>query len=143
MGKRKSTGVYRIPEQELEGIVRKVVQGEIYRGPLPHPDHLAKYEDLYPGSAKKLIELLDDQSHHRMDLEKAVISSNIFNERRGQIFAFIICMTAIIGGFAAIFFDKNVLGIGSVLGSLAALVTVFIIGKSKTKRELQNRAGPR
>ena len=142
MGKRKSSGIIKIPEKQLQTIIRKEVRAEIYSGPLPHPAHLERYEKLYPGAAKLLLELLDIQAKHRMGIEKTVIASNIINERRGQLFAFIICMTVIVGGFVAIYFEKNVLGISSVLGSLAVLAAVFFGGKSRSKKELQKRAQP-
>ena len=44
-------------------------------------------------------------------------------------------MTALLGGFALLFLDKNILGITSILGSLAALVGVFIYGNKSKKDE--------
>ena len=102
---------------------------------LPPPDEMERYEKLSPGITTTLINTYQKQAEHRMELEKTVISSGISNAKRGQIFAFTIAMTALLGGFALLFLDKNILGITSILGSLAALVGVFIYGKKKKKDE--------
>ena len=102
---------------------------------LPPPDEMERYEKLSPGLTTTLINTYQKQAEHRMELEKTVISSCISNAKRGQIFAFTIAMTALLGGFALLFLDKNILGITSILGSLAALVGVFIYGNKSKKDE--------
>lgn len=102
---------------------------------LPPPDEMERYEKLSPGITTTLINTYQKQAEHRMELEKTVISSGISNAKRGQIFAFIIAMTALLGGFVLLFLDKNILGITSILGSLAALVGVFIYGNKSKKDE--------
>ena len=75
-----------------------------------------------------------------MKLENTVINSNVNNERRGQWFGFIISMTVIVGGFSLIFLDKDILGISAILASLTTLAGLFLLGKSKSKRELQSKS---
>lgn len=49
-------------------------------------------------------------------------------------------MVAIVGGFALIWNGKDAIGISSIIASLIGLVTVFVIGRSKQKRELSDKA---
>src|SRR6266511_4862554 len=49
---------------------------ETYSGPLPHPQLLAHYERLVPGSAERMLARFEKQSDHRMYLEKKVIDSD-------------------------------------------------------------------
>jgi len=54
----------------------------IFSGPLPHPDILAKYDQVVPGTAARLIETAQKQGEHRMDLEKTVIKGDNFRANR-------------------------------------------------------------
>jgi hypothetical protein len=47
-------------------------------------------------------------------------------------------MTAIVGGIYLIATGKSASGLTSIIGSLVALVTVFIIGKFKQRENLRN-----
>ena len=43
---------------------------ELYRGPLPHPAHLARFEQIEPGCAKRILGWTEDEAYHRRDMEK-------------------------------------------------------------------------
>lgn len=105
---------------------------------LPPPDEMAQYEKLRPGITDVLLNAFQEQTHHRMEIEKKVIDSGISNTKRGQIFAFILSMVVIIGGFFLIYLEKDALGITSILGALTTLVGTFIYGnKSKQKERIE------
>ena len=70
-----------------------------------------------------------------MELEKQVITSGMQNARRGQLFAFILALITIAGGFVLIFLNKDVLGIASIISSLSVLLGVFIYGNKSKKNE--------
>lgn len=71
-------------------------------------------------------------------MESMVVTSGIQNMQRGQIFAFIIALVVIFGGFALVFVGKNIFGLAAILGALATLIGVFIYGNiSKRKERLQ------
>jgi len=137
--KRKISPKIEVPQNELQQLVRKEVRAELFQGPMPHPDHLAKYENLYPGAAKLLFGLLEKQTNHRINLEKGVVASNIVNEKRGQIFAFILCLAVIGGGIALAIMDKHITGFASILSGLGTIVTVFIVGKRRERKELARK----
>lgn len=40
-----------------------------FSGPLPHPDILAKYEEVYPGAASKIFQMAEEQAEHRRKME--------------------------------------------------------------------------
>ncbi len=79
-----------------------------FQGPLPHPQILKQYDQVYPGAAKIIFTLVSAQSKHRQELEKKVIASDIQHERLGMYFAFIITVTMIIGGIILIMLGKSV-----------------------------------
>ena len=44
---------------------------EMYSGPIPHPQILKEYKNLYPEAAEKIIENGLEESRHRRNLENA------------------------------------------------------------------------
>ena len=122
-----------------------VVRQDSFVGPLPHPDILAKYDQVSPGSAAIILKAFQDEIEHRQSMERVSLNSDMadremqikrmFDERRlGQIFAFVLCFMTIIGGVTLAAFGKEIAG--SVFGTagLAALAYVFITGR-RTKQE--------
>ncbi len=131
------------PERnQILHVVRQVILQELYQGPMPHPDMLRKYEDLYPGAAKLLFDQFKTQSDHRIELEKKVIDGNIRSGRLGQWMGYSICMTALIGGGALSCFGIKLEGIIIAVAGLVALVTVFMTGKFAGQRELKAKREP-
>ena|SRR5437879_4354788 len=83
--------------------------------------------------------MAEKQSTHRQKLESDVVGSNIRSERLGMTFGFIICILAISGGIYAIMHGKSAEGIAAIMTPLVALVAVFVYGKSKQQKDLQER----
>ena len=112
-----------------------------YAGPLPPPNILREYNDVLPGSAERILKMAEVQSLHRQKIELIVIQSNTKNELIGMIFGFIISIITIVSSCFLLFLDKWVSGIAGVIGTLVALVAVFIYGKhSQTKERLLKNA---
>ncbi len=115
-----------------------------YSGPFPPAVELEHYEKVCPGFSEKLMNQYVKQSDHRMELENKVIDSGVKNSARGQVFAFILSLITILIGAFLIFLNKDILGIVSILGSLATLAGVFVYGtKSKKDERIQkSRSNP-
>jgi uncharacterized membrane protein len=113
----------------------------VYRfsGPLPPPEELAKYEQILPGSAHRIIAMAEQQSAHRQALEKTTINANSMTQRWGLVCAFVISMTAIVGGIWLSAHGMSGAGLTSIIAALGALVGVFIYGKSQQKKELNEK----
>jgi uncharacterized membrane protein len=122
---------------QLANAVRQVVLQQLYQGPLPHPDMLAKFEALYPGASKLLFEQFKAQGDHRMEIENKVIEGNIRSSRLGQWMAYSICMTALVGGGILVCFGIRTEGLIASVAGLGILVAVFITGKLSGQKELK------
>jgi uncharacterized membrane protein len=46
------------------------IEAEHFEGPLPHPKILHAYNDILPGAAERILNLLEKQSEHRQSMEK-------------------------------------------------------------------------
>jgi uncharacterized membrane protein len=108
-------------------------------GPLPPPVEMEKYEQLYPGSTKFLLELFKEQSEHRMDLEKTVIKGDNSRANIAQWLSFSLGMTALIGGVLLILKGKDGFGFASIIGALGTLLSSFIGGILSRRKERENK----
>ncbi len=84
--------------------------------------------------------MAERQGAHRESLEARVVAGNVASQARGSIFAFIICLVALVGGFTLIAVGKSADGLASIISSLAALAGVFVYGKYQQRKERLDKA---
>lgn len=113
-----------------------------YSGPLPPPGVLKQYKEIYPEAPEIIITAFENQVAHRIQSENRVISANIRHQSIGQWFGFIVALIVIVGGLVVILLDKEVEGIVAILACLTSLVTVFIAGRWKVKKESAKKTDP-
>ena len=123
------------PPPPSNAITSLTTQSVSFSGPLPPPGLLARYNDVIPNGAERIMAMAERQSAHRESLEATVVAGNVASQARGSHYAFIICLITIVGGFVLIGMGKNIYGISAVIGSLATLAGVFVIAKREQKRE--------
>jgi uncharacterized membrane protein len=114
-------------------------QSVSFSGPLPHPDILKKFDEVYPGAAKIIIDMAKEQSEHRQILEKTVINSDIRNSKLGLIFGFIIGMTGIVAGVVVIVTGQVAAGSILFAGTLGVLVGTFVYGSQGRRKEREDK----
>ena len=96
---------------------------------------LERYNQAVPNGADRIVTMAEGQLRHRQSLEAAVVHNNISSERRGQVFAFILGLVAILGGIALISFDKSAQGLAAIITAFVALAGVFVYGRWQQQRE--------
>jgi uncharacterized membrane protein len=133
MGKNKDLQSYNNPSAVIHS------QSVSFSGPLPHPDILHKYDEIYPGAAKIIIEMAKSQSEHRQDLEKKVIGSDIRNSKMGLYFGFIIGLTGISAGVYVISIGQVIAGSALSGITLVSLVSIFVYGSQGRKKEREGK----
>jgi uncharacterized membrane protein len=84
--------------------------------------------------------MAERQSAHRESLEAQVVAGNVASQARGSIFAFIICLVVLIGGFALLFTGRNADGLVAIISSLTALASVFVYGRYQQRKERVDKA---
>jgi len=110
---------------------------EEFSGPLPLPEQLARYNQVLPGAADRIIAMAERQSVHRMELEKKVVFRQLEESREGQSRAFTLAL--VFGSFALIASLMGHDAVGGVLGgaTVLGLVSTFILGKREQRESLQ------
>lgn len=127
-------------EQKQESYL---VAQSLYSGPLPHPDVLEKYENVYPGSASKIFQMAEEQAQHRRNMESENLRLAARDSSRGAVFGFIIALVGIISGLIVACLNPsksvNIISGSAISGvSLIAVVRTFVIGSKKTKESKEN-----
>jgi uncharacterized membrane protein len=112
---------------------------ERFAGPLPHPDILERYDKIVPGLAERIVKMAEGQSQHRQGLEHMVVQSNTRNERRGQVFGFLISVLVIGGSIYLIDSGKSIEGVAAIVVNLVSLAGVFIYGRRRKERDLAEK----
>lgn len=54
-----------------------------YASKFPHPEHMERYANLYPGAPEIIFTAFQKQSAHRQELEKLAIPEQLKNARAG------------------------------------------------------------
>jgi uncharacterized membrane protein len=138
-GERDQEGGRQAPEPSQPELAR-ITQSLHVSGPLPPPAVLAKYNDVIPDGADRIMAMAERQSAHREELEAKIVAANIASQARGSLFAFILCLIGLLGGFTLIMTGKSVTGLISIVSSLTALASVFVFARREQRRERVEKA---
>jgi uncharacterized membrane protein len=105
--------------------------------PLPDPSELSAYNQVIPNGADRILKMAEDQSAHRIDIEKTVVKSQQVQAFCGQLFALIIGITGLsLATYAAV---QGHPGFGGAIGgaTLVSLVSSFLYTRHAQKKELE------
>jgi len=116
------------------------VQTEYFSGPLPPPSLLARYNDVVPNGAERILAMAERQSAHREKLEAQVVAGNLESQRRGSLYAFLLALVAIVGGIFLIHEGKSASGLATVISALAGLVSIFFYSQHRQSKERAEKA---
>ena len=122
-----------LTETQKIKVMNIVAKKEEYSGPIPHPDHLEKYEKILSGSANRILGMAENQSIHRQNIENKLLEAEIKYKNKGQNFGFIISIICIVGGIVMLFFGKNLQGFITLIGTVGVLISTFLYGNKNKK----------
>lgn|GEM_PF-2006771 len=101
----------------------------VHSGPLPHPDTVEGYGRVINNGAERVMLMAEKEQAARLE-DRAIIRDRSLNQsRNGQIFGFVLCMTAILGGIYLSANGMATAGVVAIIGALVALAGAFIYGK--------------
>jgi uncharacterized membrane protein len=106
-------------------------------GPIPDPERLAKYNEILPGAANRILTMAENQATHRQKMEWRVITADIIRAYAGVICGFLITVMAFVIGGYLIYLGHDWAGATIIITDLAVLVGVFIYGTQTRKQQLQ------
>jgi len=102
-----------------------------FSGPMPPASELDKYEQIYPGAAKIIIDMAIKEQHQRHSLENKDMNAVISLTKSGQRFGFFLALIGLLMGAILVYFDKDITQYVFLLGALATLILAAIYGRRK------------
>jgi len=118
---------------------KKSIITETFSGPIPPPALLAKYDELIPNGADRILKMAEKQSTHRQCIEKWVIIGGTLLSHFGVLCAAVIALGTLYFGSQLIRDGHAISGSIFAGSGLVGLVTAFIYGTRSRKEERQQR----
>ena len=117
----------------------QVTQAMAFSGPLPPPELLQHYNEIIPNGADRIVTMAENQSAHRIELEKKVIFGDSKRANWGLFCGYSFGLVVVVLSFILIWNGHDFAG--TVLGSvdLVALLSVFIYGTHVRRQERERR----
>ena len=112
---------------------------EITIGPLPPPEELYKYDQVFKGCAERIVAMAEHQSAHRQDLERTVVKSNATAQLRGQAFAFVLSTLIIGTGAYLLIQGHDLAGFTLIGGDAVTLIGMFLYGRQGQDKERNDK----
>ena len=110
-----------------------VVQSSTYKGIIPDPASLGNYEKIHPGLADRIMKLAETSMAHEIKMAEMIAPAQVtimkdspVAVKRGQWFAGIISLAAIIGAVVCALLNQPVIGTGLGLAPLSGVVAHFL-----------------
>lgn len=116
-----------------------MVESTTFAGPIPPPEILARYNEIIPDGANRILKMAELQSSHRIELETIVIKGDNRRANWGLVTGFTIGVLIIVLSFILILKGHD--RAGTVLGTtdLIGLVSVFVFGRITKQKQLRQR----
>lgn len=97
-----------------------------FGGPLPPAEEFARYEQVCPGAADRIIAMAENQSRHRQAIENKSIEMTSRDSLLGLIFAFVFALATLVAGVWLVIQEHPV--VGTIFGGvgLGTVVTSFM-----------------
>ncbi|WP_235215070.1 MULTISPECIES: DUF2335 domain-containing protein [Burkholderia] len=118
-------------EPQIERIVEQKIElrMERFNGPMPHPDHLARYDKLVPGCARMIMDEFQANSRHGRQLEIMGLSGMVNKDTRAQWMAFILVLVSFFLIWQLATHDHERVAIAVAISLVGSIVTAFLTTK--------------
>jgi uncharacterized membrane protein len=137
--KRRPEGPNEVAARVAQQEVKKEFKATFHQGPLPPPEQMEKYEQLWSGATEFFFNEFKKQTDHRQELERKVVDSNIAATKRGQWMAFILFLGIAVGGFSLLYIGESVSGLITALSGVGASLALFFTRRKKSDHSLYEK----
>ena len=130
-----------VVETTSDGLASYHVAGEVIhqrvsfrQAPYPTPEELREYEEIHPGFTDRILTLTEHETDHRIQQERFQDRSTFALAKRGQTCAFVVVMTLVLGGIAAIVTGHSIVGLAGLVLAAATLAGAFVAPNVRPRR---------
>lgn len=135
----------KLDEPEKSQIERYLVRREVFKGPLPHPNHVKLYYDIDPQFARDIFDMaIRDQeieaikTNANIDLQKGALKYSARDNLLGAIFAFLTIIFLLGSGIILLLFDNDLAGYGTIALAAAGIAKLFLFDGRSSERKNQD-----
>jgi uncharacterized membrane protein len=125
--------------QTRELIRDEILRFESHSGPLPSPTTLARYEEILPGAAHRILVMAEAQATHRMEMESRALAGEQRRSERGLYAAFGVSILSLVAGTWMVLANHEVAGLTVLGANLTTLAGLFIYGTERRRSERKER----
>jgi uncharacterized membrane protein len=93
-----------------------------------------------PGAAKQIITWAEQQTQHRIDLEKKVVDAEIKRSKSGLLAGFALSLIMVALGSWLVYLGHDWAGGTIAVSTITGLAGVFVYGTSQRRAERQEKA---
>jgi uncharacterized membrane protein len=132
-----------LPEPQQKAVKAILIASKVtkasFRSPIPPPEILKRYNEIIPNGAERILNMAEEQSRHRMAMEKDTIKEEQRQSSKGQNFGFIIGAVGLLIAGALAYNGHD--WFAGILGTttLGSLVGTFIYGKKSQQNDLSQK----
>lgn len=109
-----------------------------FEGPLPPPDILARYEEVLPGSAERILQMAEQEAEQRRALVASLVSADVSRARWGLWVGAFVALVAIVAATVMALAGHPWPGTVVIAVDLASVVGVFVYGTWFREREVRS-----
>ena len=121
-------------------IVKRRSSVSFFRGPLPPAEELAKYNQIIPNGADRIMVMAEKEQSHRQNMESIVVNSVSSQNKRGQWFAYSVAILAIFLSAYLFNLGRDWFGISVISADFLVIAGAFIgLRLWPSKRDNQER----
>jgi len=119
--------------KKVATVVLSIVHQESFSGPLPHPKHLAEYNQILPGAADRIIAMAEKEQAHRHSWEVKSLRYDFSYSLLGIILGFVIALALLILAYVSSQAGHQNVALTFLAASTVGMVASFIKGRSWLK----------
>lgn len=125
---------------EVEQILDKLEPEEqsiiatMFSGPLPPPEHLQGYAEVYPDAPEKIFGWVEEQQNHRHYMEEKHLNKSFRQNTIGIISGVLVSLVFVIGGIVLIIMDKEIYGL-SVMTPVIISIAGILINQRRAEKD--------
>ncbi|WP_026878714.1 DUF2335 domain-containing protein [Ignatzschineria larvae DSM 13226] len=107
---------------------------ENYDSPFPHPDHLERFNKLYPNAAETVFKEFEKQGAHRREMESIIVDRGTKFDSNAQKYGFYTSIILVGAALFGMYMGWDVLSYGILGFGVAPIVSSYFGKISKRKR---------
>ncbi len=111
---------------DKRAIITQAIVEQHYSGPIPSASEFARYKECLPDAPNRILTMAEEQQIHRNEMERQIISERIRENKKGQLYGFIVVVLFLIGAIYVAYIGNSSVAI-AVISAATVLACIFVL----------------